>query len=284
MALRVFGPRPKMSIVGRGGNSVVLSRIGRCVNDGLSLREVPEGLSGFPVEHEHDEVVGSAGAVWRGIRQAPQQITLQLQARGDVKAHIDELLGVLGQQGEPSRLVVATTEDGYRWLEVRYVSISEVQWFGLPGENEFAQFSVQLWAARPLWQRFEQVKVFSGSGVRSGKLEVPLEGNASAWPKFKVSGVYRSLKLRPSESVEWQELPQQKQGWVVVSDPAHRSVASPDGAVEYTGVVPWWPDPLQHNSVTGLDGTVPVFIDVQEPGDDFRLEVIFETPEATRAW
>lgn len=263
----------RITLWGVNGEPVPLSRPG-IDREGIFLREVPDGLQGFAKKHLWDEASGT----WRGMAPQINDLTLDLHAKGgDIRGDVNRVLDALGDGSKPVKICVTSPEFGHRWLEMRMSKVSQIDWGQSPGSSAYAKFSVVLELAGSTAKRFKERLVLTQSGP-FGAVQIPVDGDQDVWPKFVVSGQHGGVKIRLTTADDWQTVPYSAGGWVIDSHPARRSVTNLEGLLDFSQVVPFWPEPIP---VTRNRGTIQIEVDA--PGPDFRLEIEWQ-PEMSRAW
>lgn len=262
----------------RGGDGTVipLAQPGTNWLEGISLVDVPDGLSGFSVDNDFESIYQGVGGLYRGRTLPVAQMRVDLQARGDdPRAHVNEVLDLL--EARPVQFVVNTPDLGERYVDCRFSGVSNVKWHGLATSSPFAKFSILLDVGRPLWQCGTQSIELTPGKTTWGDVELATPGDQPFWPRFTITGEYSELQIRLSEHDDWQLLPHQAAGWVIESNPAKRSVKAPNGT-PFTGLVPFWPTPTQVVQNEAVIQILPVSAQA-----DFKILVEWEA-EARRAW
>lgn len=264
----------EITLVGTRGQVILLSSPGTPAREGISLREVPPGLSETSRDHKFDTATGEH----RGVIRSTSELRLDLQARGEYpREYVHELVEALGTGEKPVRIVVTSPEMGTRWKEYYLREVSSVRWHGHPMYSPLAQFVVLLEAGRPGWTR-EPQRVTLRHDSEFGWVTLPVSGDMDVWPRFTITGVFTSVSVRLREQDEIQDLPYSADGWAINSRPDRRVVSTVSGEQNFQGVVPFWPEPAENEG-----GRARVEVLVDSPGPDFEM-VIEYTPEATRAW
>ena len=263
-----------ITLIGVRGEVIPLSSPETPLEDGLGLREVPDGLSGTPRDHQFDEVTGEH----RGVLPSSTQLRLDLQASGLYpREHVHDLLVALGSGGVPVTVVVTSPEMETRWKEYYYREVSNLQWHTTPHRSPLAQFSILLDAGRPEWVRDDQRVTLTESST-FGWVTLPVAGDLDVWPRFTITGTHGGVSLRLREEDDPQVVPYSAGGWVIDSRPDHRVVSDLAGAQDFQGFVPFWPEPAANDG-----GHARVEVLVTTPGPDFSMMIEY-TPEATRGW
>lgn len=267
-----------ISLVGVGGGSITLSNPGVYRPEGVSLKSVPAGLSGWGVENVWEEYTGLAAATYRGVKGGVEAMTLELQARGaNPREHLNAVMDLCA--AGPVKVVVTTPDYGDRFVVGRLRDVSKITWHGGGAYDAvFAEASLILDIGRPMWQCADQQAIFTPGSTTWGDVRLETIGDQPFWPRFTITGKYANLQLRLSEADEWQALPWSADGWVIDTNPATRGVRSKYGEYSFAQVVPFWPEPVQV-----VDGLAYVQIVPVSAQQDFRVLVEW-TPEAKRAW
>ncbi|PRQ11709.1 hypothetical protein C1Y63_04690 [Corynebacterium sp. 13CS0277] len=308
-------PEPAVSIIGPDGRGIPLARVhGHARHDGprtrrhnapgIYLREVPAGWVGWPTQPSIERGYQQFGGRWRGTSHPNTTLTLKLQARGvgrdgtrhlpdtTVQYLIDRFLNALGDGSEPRRLVVRTARHGYRWVEVYYIGVTQLDTFGTPGAAGFAQFDVQLAVPYPAWQRFPDAYTYTGPEVentRTTGLAVPYDGDLPAWPVITIAGSYTGTfsYLHDGQSKPLALPPRSGATWTIDTRPATQSVTYTAGSKtgHFGGFVPYWAEPLAPRLSGQSRRVLPVRCSFSTPSRNENATVtVTLTPESTRAW
>lgn len=241
---------------------------------GLALITVPDGLSGFEVQHHLDESWGHP-ARWAGEHRAPVEMQLDLRTKGpDPRGQVNELLDILRY---PVSVVVTSPELGDRWVTAWKRQVSNIMWHGGSAVNAtFATFSVLLTIPDPVW--VSEPEWVEKTTAPWGWIDLPTTGEQAFWPRITISGTHDGVAVRLTADDIPQSLPYDPRGWVVETEPSRPGISTVTGAHDYTGYVPFWATPVEP-----LSGLAQVEIIPTNPGADFRVRVEW-TPRSDRAW
>ncbi len=263
----------RITLWGVDGEPLALSRPRR-KREGVFLDDVPDGLSGMAKKHLWD----GASGVWRGTSVTQNTLRLGLVVRGrNVRGDVNRLLSSLGDGSEAVGLSITSAEWGHRWYRARTQDVSKIEWFQSPGGAKVAKLSVILEFSGDTTRRFRE-RLELGPGDLYGLIPILIDGDTDIWPSFRISGRYKSARLRLTAKDTWQELPYRAAGWAIDSHPERRYVTNLSGEPDFSAVVPFWPNPVHP-----VDGIGQVEVDVVSPGSDFKC-VIEWIPEFSRAW
>lgn len=265
----------KITLWGVDGEPLALSRPGDPTCDGIRLVTVPAFLSGDSVEHVFDEATGEHKAMkTTGVKQP----RLDLNAVGaNPRQLVHELLQALGDGSRPVSISAVSPQLGWRWKRMFFKEISEINWHGHAAGSPLVTFSILLETAKRNWSRFPDSFTL-GPDTDWGEIPFTIDGDQDVWPRLTISGAHEGVTVKLTPMDDEQTIPPSSSGWVIDSHPEHRVVADLDGVQLFNGFVPFWPEP-----VANLAGKGTIFIDVNMPGDDFKITVDF-TPEVSRAW
>lgn len=276
-ARRAWKRKFRVTLWGRDGVPIPLSRPLEC-REGIFLESIPEGFSGFDVDHLWDVASGT----WRGTAKGENSFTLPLIVKGTrIREHINNLLDQLeaGRGIVPASLVVMSPDHGYRWVRVRLQQVSKIDWYGSPGSSPMAKFSLILEYAGWTTRRFpERIKLDQNSEF--GQIMFMVDGDRPVWPKFDVIGKHDGVRIRLTADDEWQTLPYQEEGWVVDSHPERRIVTNWSGTPTFSTIVPFWPEPVKP---WGPYHECYVEVEAKDPGEDFHMTIEY-VPESSRLW
>lgn len=280
-------PKPPMRLVlmSKGGFRIPLSDPNRPCDDGVFLGGVPDAMWMADRQHAYSQGAGQVGASWQGQVRREKQFELDIIIRGARTPYWVDAVETMCADGEQQFTLVSLHPTiGWRWLPLRLVGVSEPVFVGgHPGLGLGARFRLIVSADAPVWRRFRNEFTYGAKDIRGGVIRFPIDGHEPVWPEFEVTGGFKSVKIRLDEGSLWQELPADKQGWLVNTDPRNRLVQTLGGKTDFVGFVPHWPNPVKGVSVgpTVREGTV--FVEATGATDDFMLKLRF-TPERSRAW
>lgn len=256
-----------VTITGPGGVLPLLTPTSRC--EGVGFTEWPAIFDHTPREHLWDVASGA----WRGL--APTgvvEVPLALVVRGrDIAGQVAALRRVLGD-GTREATVMVEDMGQARTMRLRPREIGGIDWHGQhPRRAVLASVPVRCESAHPFWALPPVHEVVTSGFVN---IVLPAVGDRPVWPTITITGTHAGVRVNLTADDSAQTLPHDPDGWVIVTDPARRSVTTTKGAL-YPGLVPFWPEPAQPG------GTVKVV--PTSPGGDFTVTLDY-VPEATSAW
>lgn len=272
-------PGRRLTLLGINGEWVPLWRSGE-KREGVKLKKIPsfDSLNAQPL---WQQAVGQVGSSWQGQTIPAGSFTLECKVSGrNVVREVGAFLDALGDGSQVAQLVSVTTDTGHRTLDVRFNSVSDIEWFGDPADPVSASFQVMLDAPRPVWQFFTSSQGFSASEVASGSVWVRVDGTRPIWPTITVTGTYTDFSFGFDGKL--QKLPYRTDGYRIVTDPEKRSITPLAGGeqIAFVGEAPYWPTPPKP---TGTPAGITINTAVTSPGSNFTMGVEV-TPEVTRPW
>ncbi|CAB0985799.1 hypothetical protein FRC0505_00515 [Corynebacterium diphtheriae] len=282
---RVPVPSLRLSLMTSDGRVLRLSDPEEKRCEGVFLDKVPDGLWIEDRNHQFSQAMGQVGGTWGGQSRSQKQFELLLVIKGrDVNRWIDELGDMIGDGEERFSLVARHPRLGWHWLAVRIAGMSEVVYTAKhPAYNATARVKLLVVADRPLWSRPYDRYEYTAAQISDGVITFPIDGTEPVWPELEIRGSWSSMKIRLDEASPWQELPPDRKGWRIGTDPRRRIVETIDGATEYRGLVPHWPMPIRGERTGTNRRRGRIFVQVQRPSSDFQI-VVKITAERTRAW
>lgn len=253
----------------------------------VRLHKPPEGVQGAPVVHDWQEMAGMDGALYRGTSDQRSNISLQVWVHDSrspawARAQHSRWRASLGRGKKPCRLYVITRESGYWWMDVRFESASEVNYFDqVPGRVGEIGDLINFTSDRSFWQRFPESKTFDRDTASTASIRNL--GDQPAWLEWVITGQHDGLTVGIGDDTH--HLPPQgpdDAGVHIDTDevwPTFMSLAGHDLQPNFPDH--YWQRPLP--SRIDQPGNIPLVIDAINPANDFEVEV-FYTPRTEQAW
>lgn len=278
-------PSLRLSLMTSDGRALRLSDPDGQRCEGISLDKVPDGMWIDDRSHQFSQSVGQVGATWCGQSRAQKQFELPLVIKGRrVGDLIDELGDMVGDGEEQFSLVALHPTLGWHWLGVRLAGMSEVSYLAKhPAMGGVAKVKLLVVADKPVWRRPQDRFEYTAAQIDDGVITFPIDGTEPVWPELEIRGSWSSFKIRLDEGSPWQELPSDRRGWRIGTDPSRRVVETIDGETVFKGLVPHWPLPIRGERTGANRRRGRIFVQVERPSSDFQIVVKFAA-ERTRGW
>ena len=254
--------------------------VGSKRSEGVFMPEVPNIGWLLDKNHQHIGVVGVPGGIWQSSTRGVLERQVRLRVKGpDIQGIVGEVLDTLGSGDDEFYFVVQRkTPDGVfepvLYLPCRLRSFDTPEWNGWVTDSHLCDMTINFAIDRPLWRKplvQHTVDKFN-PGENIIQLD-PQKATEPIWPEITITGRFKTCRVRPSNSKEWQQLP--SGGGIIITDPSERATLYLSKQ-PWTGFKPYWGVPL--------DVSKPSFIiDVDTPGEGFKA-VFKYTPLTWRAW
>lgn len=208
------------------------------------------GMSGGLPPVDPAWLIGAGdGAIYRGARVLPREITIPVVLRGDaIAATLDSLTTVLAPQNAPARLTMSAALGSW-WVDVVRTGGGDWQWGQDSDGSEWLQTSLTLSAGQPFWTR-GAVETVASTGT--GSVSIANPGTAPAWPTWTLAGPATALTLTSAagEVLQWVGTLADGSNLVIDTEDATIAVSTTSRYSELAAAPRFWPLPAGSSTIT----------------------------------
>lgn len=254
-------------------------------NGPVQLRGTPEGLQGAPFDLNYQQNVGAGGEEYKGRTHKRNPITIGVRVQSPQVGTAARMLHTrwrnsLGDADNPARMVVVTSESGYRWKDVRLASATQALDWQRPGELGVVTEKVNLVSDSSWWTHMEHSMMWTAAEAPQATMWNP--GNRPAWLRYTVTGPMSGCYIGLGhDRVRLPAIP--SGGFILVdTDPAFPTATDQDGKDLYE-TNPHWVFQSALPAGGNRAPAVPLGILPIAPGDG-AVVVASITPQSDAAW